>query len=303
MGFIVVLSFLRYIIPIYEIFLRCHQVLAVGVLYSLWKHVQTKSAERYILATSCIFASTLLLECLLILYRTVHFSRGCSRALISRHNGVIRMTIFVAHPWKARGGEYVNISMPSVSPLSILQSHPFMVASSNSGPNASIDLIIEPQRGFTQKLFSLVDEYHTEQKVDESVNQAFGFSRRHPGEPESSDYRRVILSGPHGKSYSLGEYDRALLFAEGLGITALLQLLSELIYGLDHRQFRTRHVCVFWQLRSLGKIHHGLQFRRRVTWIGDQHPATTLLDRILRDDTLSRRYVSAPSTSQNKLMR
>jgi hypothetical protein len=253
MGVILVLSFLRSIIPIYEIFLRCHQILAIGVLYSLWKHVHSRSAYICLIAASCIFTSTLILGCLLVLYRSFSFSNGCSQALISRHNGVIRMTIFVTRPWKAKGGEYVNISIPSISLWSVPQSHPFMIASSSDGQNPSIDLIIEPQRGFTQKLFSLAEDYQKEQRVTGSMEQAFGFSRRHPGNPEAADYRRVILSGPHGQTHRYGDYDRALLFAEGLGIAALLQFLSELTHRFYDGQFRTRHVYMFWQLQHLGK--------------------------------------------------
>ena len=49
---------------------------------------------------------------------------------------------------------------------------------------------------------------------------------------------------------------------------------------------------VIWQLQQLGKCSPWLHIWRCVTWIGDQHPATSLLDRVLRDDTLSLRYVS-----------
>jgi predicted ferric reductase len=238
---------------VYEAFLRCHQILAIGVLYSLWRHVHSRRAEIYILAASCIFASTLVLEVSFILFRNVAFSRIGSRALISRHNGVIRMTIFVTRPWKPKGGEYVNIWMPSASFWSILQSHPFMIASSSHGPKASIDLVIEPQRGFTQKLFHLAEDYQKEQTAIGRTEQPFGFSRCHPGNPEATDYHQVILSGPHGKTYQFGEYDQILLFAEGVGIAALLQFLNELTHKLHRGLFRTRRVSVFWQLQQLGK--------------------------------------------------
>jgi NAD(P)H-flavin reductase len=163
------------------------------------------------------------------------------------------MTIFATRPWKVKGGEYINVTLPFISAWSSLQSHPFMIASSSDGPNASIDLIIEPQHGFTQQLFSLAEDYHKEQRVSELTEQPFGFSRRHPGSPIPTDYHRVIISGPHGKTYRFGEYDRALLFGEGLGIAALLQFLSDLTCGVDHGKFRTRHVYVFWQLQQLGK--------------------------------------------------
>jgi predicted ferric reductase len=137
--------------------------------------------------------------------------------------------------------------MPSASLWSILQSHPFMIASSSNGKNASIDPIIKPQRGFTQKLFSHGENYQKEHRLSGSMEKPFGFSRRHPGDPEPDNYCRVILSGPHGKIYRSGEYDRALLFAESLGITALLQFLSELTHGFAYGHFRTRHVHVIWQ--------------------------------------------------------
>jgi NAD(P)H-flavin reductase len=70
---------------------------------------------------------------------------------------------------------------------------------------------------------------------------------------EATDYHQVILSGPHGKTYQFGEYDQILLFAEGVGIAALLQFLNELTHKLHRGLFRTRRVSVFWQLQQLGK--------------------------------------------------
>jgi hypothetical protein len=78
---------------------------------------------------------------------------------------VIRMTIFATRPWKGTGGEYVNIMLPAVSVWSSLQSHPFMIASSSDAPKASTDLIIEPQRGFTQQLFNFAEDYEKEHRA------------------------------------------------------------------------------------------------------------------------------------------
>ena len=79
----------------YELFLRCHQGLAVVMAYALWRYVPSSSKvpRAYLLASGGTFLITLVMQCFAVLYRNFSLHRGCSRALIARQNGAVRMTI------------------------------------------------------------------------------------------------------------------------------------------------------------------------------------------------------------------
>jgi len=95
----------------YELFLRCHQALAFVAAYALWRHLPSsmKLPGLYLLVSGCTFLTTFVMQCLALLYRNVALHRGCSRALIARQNGAVRMTIFTPRPWKVKAGQYVNV--------------------------------------------------------------------------------------------------------------------------------------------------------------------------------------------------
>ena len=100
----------------YELFLRSHQGLAFALLYALWRHVPSSSKVpyAYLLTSGGIFLITLVMQFLAILYRNFSL-RGCSRAIVARQNGAVRMTIFPSRPWKVQAGQHINVWIPSVS--------------------------------------------------------------------------------------------------------------------------------------------------------------------------------------------
>lgn len=212
MASLLLLSPRLFRLPSYEIFLRCHQALAVVVAYALWRHVlsQSKLPRIYLLTSSCTFAATFVLEFFTILYRNITIGRGCSRALIARHNHAVRMTIFPARPWKIKAGQYVNVWIPSIDPFASLQSHPFTIASWKNGQPASFEVVINPRSGFTRKLLDCADDYQEDdisrvELRDEFERRAFGFARNYPSQPESSDFRIAFINGPHGSTGPAGE--------------------------------------------------------------------------------------------------
>ena len=259
MASLLILSPRVFRLPSYEVFLRCHQALAVVVAYALWRHVpsQSKLPRIYLLTSSCTFAVTFVLEGVTILYRNVTVSRGCSRALITRQNHAVRMTIFPGRPWKVKAGQYVNVWIPSIDPFASLQSHPFTIASWRDGRPASLELLIEPRSGFTRRLLDCADDYQEDDKSrvelhDEFERRAFGFARNYPSQPEPSDFRIAFVSGPHGSTAPAGEYGKVVMIASGFGIAAQLPLLKELIQGSNHAEVRTRDIHLAWQLQNLG---------------------------------------------------
>lgn len=148
----------------YELFLRCHQGLAFVTVYALWRHVPSSSKvpRAYLVASGGTFLTTLVMQCFTFLYRNFSFRRGCSRALIARQNGAVRMTILPSRPWEIKAGQHVNVWIPSISLWSFLQSHPFTIASWSDGGHPSLDFSIEPRDGLTRKLFDRASEYERE---------------------------------------------------------------------------------------------------------------------------------------------
>jgi len=259
MASLLLLSPRLFRLPSYEVFLRYHQALAVVVAYALWRHVpsHSKLPRIYLLTSSCTVAATFVLECLTILYRNVAVSRGCSRALIARHNHAVRMTIFPARPWKIKAGQYVNVWIPSLDLFSSLQSHPFTIASWRDGQPASLEVLIEPRSGFTRRLLDCADDYQEDENSrvelhDEFAKRPFSFARNYPSQPESSDFRITFVSRPHGSTAPAGEYGRVIIIASGFGIAAQLPLLKELIQGFNRAEVRTRDIHLVWQLQNLG---------------------------------------------------
>ena len=221
------------------------------------------------------------------------------------------MTIHVPRPLNVKAGQYVNVWIPSVSFWSFLQSHPFTIASwTRQEGTTSLDLIIEPRKGLTQKLYACA-EYHKERsekatedleeratsavdlvkhqegsstglesrRLREALSESIelkrtgrveghggsleeGFENTTPsnfgyesyeGEPQRSDFRLAIFSGPHGKAVSIGDYGKVLMIATGFGIAAQLPYLRELVSGFNNYQVRTREIRLVWQLQSFGK--------------------------------------------------
>lgn len=263
--------------PWYEVFLRCHHALAITTMYGLWAHLNHRpiSVLIYLWVMGSVFVATLAVECLSILYRNYRLHRGCSRALIARQNGLVRMTIFVARPWKVKAGQHINIWIPSIGFRSLFQSHPFTIASCDREESSGIDLLIEPKDGFTRQLYNLAEEYQVEDKeyrveskmdqvkdkesspqnADRSAMRPFGFARRYPHNPEPSDFRLILFSGPHGSTLLADDYGKVVLIAEGNGIAAQVLILKELIQGFSLSIVRTRHIYVIWQLEELGMLY------------------------------------------------
>lgn len=104
----------------YELFLRGHQVLAIAIAYALWMHIPSSSKlpRIYLLASGSTVLTTFALEFSTILYRNLAFRRGCSRALIAKQNGTVRMTIFPPdHGGSEPGSTSTSGFLPSVGRL------------------------------------------------------------------------------------------------------------------------------------------------------------------------------------------
>ena len=146
-----------------------------------------------------------------------------------------------------------------------MQSHPFTIASWSEGGKSSLDFLIEPRDGFTQKLFDCTIEYEkrsvfikgmeegdeTQSKVDDIDKRSFGKARTYEDESELSDLCIALFSGPHCSDAPIDDYGKVLMVATGFGIAAQLPLLKELIQEFNQSQVRTHSIHLLWQLNNL----------------------------------------------------
>jgi NAD(P)H-flavin reductase len=134
---------------------------------------------------------------------------------------------------KVDAGQYVNLWMPTVSLFSWAQTHPFTVTSWSRGQQTTLDLYVNAQRGLSA---TLLDR-----------------ARR---APDGSVSVTAFVTGPHGTSEPVNQYESILLIASGPGIAAVIPYLKKLIYVHNTSTCRTRRVHVVWQPETLGKSVH-----------------------------------------------
>jgi hypothetical protein len=189
LALLLLLSYPLFRKPSYELFLRLHQALAAVSVCTTWRHLPSDKLfpRFYVHLSVALFLSTSILQCGRVLYQNGIFYSGLPRAHITVAGGAIKIRVYVRKPLEVKAGQYVNLWMwiPSISFWSIIQSHPFVVTSWADGQQYALDLFIEPRRGLTRELF-----YH--------------------GQNRSATNSLVLLSGPHGSSAPIDEYQNDL---------------------------------------------------------------------------------------------
>jgi predicted ferric reductase len=213
----------------YEIFIRSHQALAVLSAYSIWRHLASNPLlpRLYIYVFAVTFLATFLLQYSLIAWRNRAVGRSCPRASISHVNDIAKIRLSLSRPLEVKAGQHIELWIP-LDFWSFWQCHPFVVTSWSEGAQSTLDLFIEPRRGFTQKLLQ------------------YSKSNQSP--------RLALFSGPHGTSAPVGDYETVLMVASGFGIAAQLPYLRQLIHGYNSCKTRTRRIHLVWQVETLGKL-------------------------------------------------
>jgi len=229
----------------YECFLKSHQALSALFLYAVWRHLPPKQ----LLALYCVYAcagaftSTLCLQIATFFYRNGLFmSKGYPRAYIrcgiipanadknkDVENAVI-VRVALPRPMKLDAGQYINLWMPTVSVFSWAQTHPFTVISWSTETQSSLDLFIKPHKGLSATLY-------------ERALKA----------PEGSVSFATFITGLHGISQPIDQYQTVLLLVNGPEIAAALSYVRKLIRGYNTSFSRTRRIHLVWELKTLGK--------------------------------------------------
>jgi len=124
-------------------------------------------------------------------------------------NSPVQITIFLERPLKIKAGQYINIWIRSLGVRSLMQSHPFVVASWTGKQQKNLELVIEPRRGWTKKLHSRAI---TTSRHNRGLSQVL-FTRLH---------RAVVL---------VDRYEYVFIIASDYSIMAHLLLLEQLVQG------------------------------------------------------------------------
>lgn len=254
--------------PSFELFLRTHQFLAVGSLYAIGMHVRNSrdAVARFgAIGIAVCFVASGTGQVLQVLVRHCFFYHGLPRARIVQVCHVVRISVDTSVPITVRAGQYVNVYMPGVSFWSWLQSHPFTVAAvQRRGPGTTLELMVEPRRGWTSKL------------VSRARNVGLG------DEPLSGQQLYIaFFSGPHGRTIDVDNYSVVVMVASGWGVIAQIPYLQHLISGYNNSTTKVRRIHLIWQLSAVGMLYRTKHMgenadssRRRCTRGGSAQPST-----------------------------
>ncbi|KAK2037620.1 hypothetical protein LZ31DRAFT_434728, partial [Colletotrichum somersetense] len=230
-GVLVLLSIPAFRNNFYEVFMRLHQGLAILSIYGIWEHLALQSP----LARLCLYVligtsalSMLFLSCLII-HRNGLLGYGFPRTSINNSGDVILLKVALSRPIIVDAGQSIClwVHTPSATLRSLWQMHPFVVASWSDSPLQTLDLLVEPRSGLTQKFLQ--------------------FSKSHKAQQTCL----TLFGGPHGTSIPVTDYDVVLMVASGYGIAAQLPYLKKLIYEFNSRKARTRRIHLVWKLGTL----------------------------------------------------
>ncbi|KAJ5891343.1 uncharacterized protein N7473_007571 [Penicillium subrubescens] len=205
----------------YEFCINLHIVLGLFTIVTLWIHLKNRfDLDGYLLIGSLgLLGLTTLIQ---VVYQVYRNGRGLAVAEKEKLEGAVLLSFTPTRPWKVRAGQYIYLRIPAVRLLSFAESHPLNILwweENNTDEKASrITVLAKVESGFTRRL-------------------------------ESCPYNslRILLDGPYGKPKDTVHYDNFVFIATGIGISAQLAYLKELIMRKD-RGYRLRRVCLVWQV-------------------------------------------------------
>jgi hypothetical protein len=243
----------------YEVFLRAHQGLAGLLLYATWQHLSShhSTSRLFLIIIFGVFLLMLVIQVLHLLYRNSIFSsRGRPRALVARLSnedkngqddekqedvekkanqakkekatGPVSVLVNLSRPMKLDAGQYIYLSLPSLTFWSWLQSHPFTVISWSNEEQDKLELFVQPQRGFTADLLRAAED----------------------GPVSFPAY----ITGPHGISEPVDQYESVLAIATDFGVAAVIPYFKKLIDNRNKSVARARRLHFVWQVQTRGMM-------------------------------------------------
>jgi NAD(P)H-flavin reductase len=198
-----------------------------------------------------VFVLMLVLQIVHVLYRKGIFSsRSRPRALVARlanedkegqadeknanqtkkekATRPVSVHVNLSRPMKLDAGQYIYLSLPSLTFWSWLQSHPFTVISWSNEERGTLELFVQPQRGFTADLLRAAED----------------------GPVSFPAY----ITGPHGISEPVDQYESVLAIATDFGVAAVIPYFKKLIDNRNKSVARARRLHFVWQVQTRGMM-------------------------------------------------
>jgi NAD(P)H-flavin reductase len=147
---------------------------------------------------------------------------------------VTSLRVKLQRPWNIRPGHYVQICLPRLGSgfqrlQSIVQSHPFMILWWDANDTGTyIHLAVERREGFTAQLLDVIN-------------------RQEQAGP-------LLIDGPYGQTKNLGIFETVVLFADDIGISAILPYAKHLLHESLSKGIRTKEIILIWRYNSEGRF-------------------------------------------------
>lgn len=144
--------------------------------------------------------------------------------------------------WAVRPGAYVYILV--IDKDMFWQFHPFSVFQSfNNQEDGTLNFCVRAQDGATRTIL---------QKIVAS---------------NGTLKRKVLIEGPYGQGNYVSDYDSVLLFAGGVGFTAMYAYALRLMRRLEP----TQHLCLIWVIRDVSNLR---AVQKEVSYLYSNHGHT-----------------------------
>jgi predicted ferric reductase len=217
---------------VYEVFLKLHLMISVGIVICLWLQT-TKLSDFHAI---CLFVTTGLycFEKLIWVGRVV-FVRLTLRnvdqitVVAPRENASQDVTTIQVRSQRRRKityGQHIFISVPAISHTVVgrFQAHPYLVAWEEKENSSQIlTLLVAPRAGFSRKV-----------RFCEAGT-------------------RIRVDGPYGCVESLESFDKVFFIASSIGLAAHLLAIRYLIQAHNDKTSRVRRLSLLWFLETGGR--------------------------------------------------
>jgi ferric-chelate reductase len=211
---------------VYEIFYWIH--LSLGILFMVFTciHVGNKS-WKYVIPGFIIFGYDLIVR---VFFAYVKRRNATITKIDTVELQVCRLHIKVPGGFQYKGGQFIFVNIPKISPLTW---HPFSIVSVEGGGSDEIQLLIKG----TGENFSFTNSLSS---------KAVGFQAP----------LTVHIDGPYGgPTIDFDLYAVNVFFAGGIGITPMWSILLEQVtLAVQSDRPQQKHIFLFWSLRSLNGL-------------------------------------------------
>lgn len=217
---------------IYEIFKATHIIMFLVFIICMLVHVSDYGWLGWLYSSLAFYGIEYVARCARVI-----MSGGIQDATFTlAEEGMYRVKIpNLNRKWDVRAGTYVYIRILDRDVF--WQSHPFSIfQGADSQEDNSFNICVKAQMGATRMML---------QKLI--------------GREEKSFNKKVMIEGPYGYENYVSDYESILLFAGGVGFTAMYSYASHILTRLQPNQY----LCMIWVVKdckSLGAFEPEIMY-------------------------------------------